>query len=275
MMKVIHIYYFSGTGNTAWVVRQLTDRLTALGDVAHGFSCEEIDPRDNPLLSCDVLGLAFPVHGSWAPRVFREFLANLPPMTDVPLFAVACAAYAAGDAAWYAVRPLADKGYVPFLYANVFMPNNLLFPVPKPEQVTRIVERARQKIEYLAPLIHEQQRHIEGLNPMGWLIGVIQRPPAEPVERWMSRHLFVDESCTHCGWCAEHCPVGNIALVGEEVHFGDSCIHCLRCFHQCPQQAVQWTNLSRNRSVFRRYRGPNGRYHPPVHAVRRRNDECM
>jgi ferredoxin len=28
----IHVYYFSGTGNTAWVVKRLAERLTELGD---------------------------------------------------------------------------------------------------------------------------------------------------------------------------------------------------------------------------------------------------
>jgi ferredoxin/flavodoxin len=264
----INIYYFSGTGNTAWVVRRLAERLTELGDVAQGFSCEEIDPRDDTLVSCDLLGIAFPVHGSWAPKNLRESLAKLPPVTELPLFAVACAGYAGGDAAWYAARPLVARGYVPFLYANVFMPNNLLFPVPKPEQVRRIIEKAQKKVDRLAPLIHERRRHIEGVHPLGWLIGLAQRPAAEPTERWMSHRLFADETCTHCGWCAEHCPVGGIELAGEEVRFTDACILCMRCFHQCPQQAIQWTHLSRNQSVFRRYRGPDGRYHPPKHTAK-------
>lgn len=254
---MINICYFSGTGNTAWVVEQLAGRLTELGDEVRCFSSEETDPREGALLSCDVLGIAFPVHGSWAPRNLRDFLAELPPMGGLPLFALACAAYAAGDAAWYAARPLVARGYAPFLYANVFMPNNLLFPVPKPEQARRIVARAKRKVERLAPLIHEGRRHSEGVHPLGWLIGLAQRPAAESTERWMSRRLFAGEACTHCGRCAEHCPVGAIEIVGEEVHFTNACILCMRCYHQCPRQAIQWTRLSRNQAIFRRYRGPD------------------
>jgi ferredoxin/flavodoxin len=263
----INICYFSGTGNTAWVVQYLAERLTGLGDAVQVFSCEESDPQDESLLSCDLLGIAFPVHGSWAPKNLREFLVQLPAVTELPLFALACAGYAGGDAAWYAARPLIARGYVPFLYANVFMPNNLLYPVPKPEQARRIVAKAQKKIDRLAPLIHERRRHIEGVHPWGWLIGLAQRPAAEPTERWMRRRLFADEACTHCGWCADHCPMGNIEVVGEQVRFGDACILCMRCFHQCPQEAIQWTNLTRNQAIFRRYRGPNGRYRPPKHAL--------
>jgi ferredoxin/flavodoxin len=264
----INICYFSGTGNTQWVVRQLVRHLGDLGDTAQAFSCEEIAPQDDRLLDGDMLGLAFPVHASWAPRNFRAFLDGLPPVNGLPLFAVACAGYAGGDAAWYAARPLAARGYEPFLYANVFMPNNLLYPVPRPEQVPKIVDKASRKVARLASLIHTQRRHVEGVHPGGWLIGLLQRPLAEPVERWMLRRLFADEGCTLCGWCAEHCPVGNIAVTDDAVRFGEACILCMRCFHQCPQQAIQWTDLTRNESTFRRYPGPEGQYQPPAHSAR-------
>jgi ferredoxin/flavodoxin len=263
----INVCYFSGTGNTAWVVGQLVQRLGDLGDLAQAFSCEEVEPQDECLLDGDMLGIAFPVHGSWAPANFRAFLDALPAVNGLPLFAVACAGYAGGDAAWYATRPLVAKGYQPFLYANVFMPNNLLYPVPGPEQAQKTVGKASLKITRLASLIHAQRRHVEGVHPWGWLIGLLQRPLAPPVERWMRRRLQADEGCNHCGWCAEHCPVGNIRVTADEVRFGDACILCMRCFHQCPQHAIQWTDLTRNESVFRRYPGPEGRYRPPQHPA--------
>lgn len=263
----INICYFSGTGNTAWVVRQLVERLAGLGVLAQAFSCEEVSPQDAGLINGDMLGIAFPVHGSWAPKNFRSFLADLPAGDGLPLFALASAGYAGGDAAWYAARPLAARGYRPFLYANVFMPNNLLYPIPQGEKLQKIMDKADRKITQLAALIHERQRHLEGVHPWGWLIGLLQRPLAGPVERWMIRQLFAGKECTRCGWCAEHCPVGNIELDGAGVRFADACILCMRCFHHCPEQAIQWTELTRNESVFRRYPGPEGRYRPPRHSA--------
>jgi ferredoxin/flavodoxin len=262
----INICYFSGTGNTAWVVDQLAAHLVELGEQVQAVSCEEITPHDPRLQGGNMLGIAFPVHGSWAPKNFRAFLGELPPGKGLPLFALASAGYAGGDAAWYAARPLAARGYQPFLYANLFMPNNLLYPVPEPEKVQKIVDKAGRKIARLAAKIHTQRRHVEGVHPWGWLIGLMQRPLAEPVERWMLRQLFADEGCTQCGWCADHCPVGNIQVEAGGVRFGEACILCMRCFHQCPEQAIQWTDLTRNASVFRRYPGPDGGYRPPDHG---------
>ena len=260
-MTGITILYFSGTGNTAWVVERLARRLAELGDAVQSFSCEETDPHNFVVTDCEALGLAFPVHSSWAPKSFRSFLTQLPPADGKPLFVIACAAYFGGDAAWYAARPLAAKGYRPFLYANIFMPNNL-YPVPEPEQVKKITEKAGNKIDKIAPLIHQRRRHIEGVHPLGWLVGYVQRMGFGPMERAAQRYIFADETCTRCGRCVEHCPVGNIEMAQEGVRFLGHCTFCARCFHQCPQQAIQFTNATRNQARFRRYPGPNGRYRP-------------
>jgi ferredoxin len=173
----------------------------------------------------------------------------------VPLFAIAVPAIFGGDAAWYAARPLATKGYEPFLYANVFMPNNL-YPVPRPDQVPRIVRRAAAKVDRLAPLIHERRRHIEGVHPLGWLGGYLQRWGFAPVERGLQRFFFADESCTGCGWCVANCPTSAIERIEDSIRFRDGCILCARCFHRCPQHAIQYTKATRNQAHFRRYAGP-------------------
>jgi hypothetical protein len=74
--------------------------------------------------TCDVLGIAFPVHASSAPKLVQEFISGLPSGRGKPLFGLTTAGYAAGDTAWFAVRPLAAKGCEPFLLANVAVANN-------------------------------------------------------------------------------------------------------------------------------------------------------
>jgi flavodoxin len=128
----ITLYYFSGTGNTAWVVRRLTEVLTGCGHEVNTRSCETFEADVAPPVSADMLGLAFPTASSYAPTVFREFIVHLPEVAALPLFAITTAGYASGDTAWFAVQPLRARGYEPFLLANVLMPNNFyITPVPR------------------------------------------------------------------------------------------------------------------------------------------------
>ncbi len=98
MMK-INIYYFSGTGNTAWVVQRLAKLLTALGDEVTAASCEQIAASGVDLAACDVMGIAFPIHSSFVPPIFYDFLQGLSPGAGKPLFAVTTAGAWGGDMA--------------------------------------------------------------------------------------------------------------------------------------------------------------------------------
>ena len=58
------IYYFSGTGNSLHVARQLADRL-----------CEQLSPIVNPVLTHDKsIGLVFPVYSWGIPSVVDNFI---------------------------------------------------------------------------------------------------------------------------------------------------------------------------------------------------------
>jgi len=267
-VAVIGIYYFSGTGNTAWVARQLAARLIDLGDEVTLTSCEHASALDVDPAAYDVVGVAFPVHASFAPLVFRDFLDRLPPGEGKPLFALTTAGYAAGDTAWYAAQPLQAKGYDPFLLANVKMGNNLHLPllsplpVTPPEKMEPLLYRARAKIAQLANLIQQREPYEEGVGLTGRALGIVQRGLVERFEDLAFKGFWADETCTRCGWCVRHCPVHAIEMTETEVAFGDKCIICMRCYNFCPVQAIQLTEATRDAEKYRRYSGPEGKPYP-------------
>jgi ferredoxin len=186
------------------------------------------------------------------------------------LFAVTTAGYVAGDTAWYAVKPLRAKGYVPFVLANVVVANNLRLPVlspvpiPSQEAMERKLARASKKVDRLAAYIHRQVRYLEGTGLFGWLLGVSQRLGVEPFEALAFKGFFADETCTRCGWCVRHCPVQNIAMTEEGVVFLDHCMLCMRCYSFCPSQAIQSTEKTKDTKRYRRYQGPEGKPYPSL-----------
>jgi len=269
----IDIYYFSGTGNTAWVVRHLAEHLTEMGDEVVVASCENLSIADVDPTACEVMGVAFPVYGSLAPPIFRDFMARLPSVTKKPLFAVTTAGYAAGDTGWYAVRSLRAKGYEPFLIDNVVVANNLyippvdVLPVTPPEKMARKLAQAEKKIAKLAGLIHHRKRHVRGADPLGLLMGITQRLGMKYLEPAMVKWLSVDETCTRCGWCVDHCPAHNIEMTDGGVAFLDRCMMCMRCYSFCPAQAIQATEKTRDTKRYRRYGGPEDKPYPPTDVI--------
>ena len=268
----ISLYYFSGTGNTAWMAQRLAERLADLGDEVTALSCEEISASAVDLAACDVMGIAFPVHASFAPPVFRDFLTALPPGEGKALFAVTTSGYAAGDTAWYAVKPLQDKGYEPFLLSDVVIGNNFyippldFLPVTPPEKMPKNLDKARRKIADLAELVHRRKAHVKGAGPLGRLMGISQRWSIH-FEAFVFKGFFADETCTRCGWCARHCPTNNIKMNGAGVEFLGNCTHCMRCYSFCPEQAIQATEKTKNLAKYRRYQGPEGKRYPSNRSV--------
>jgi Pyruvate/2-oxoacid:ferredoxin oxidoreductase delta subunit/flavodoxin len=264
----IDIFYFSGTGNTAWVVRRLAERLTALGDEVTAMSCEKVSPSDVDPAACDVLGFAFPVFASFAPPVVRSFLRSLPPGEGKSLFAVVTAGYAAGDTAWYATKPLLGRGYNPFLLCNVIVANNFyippmdVLPVTPPERLPARLERAGIKVAQIAQRIHQCGTHKEGIGVPGRLLGVLQRLAGEGFESRIFRPFYVDGDCTRCGWCVRHCPAGNIEMTEDGIRFLDCCHLCVRCYSFCSARAIQATKKTRNVRKYRRYGGPENQRYP-------------
>jgi len=57
----------------------------------------------------------------------------------------------------------------------------------------------------------------------------------------ISRPVPIEDKCTKCGLCQEHCPVGAITLRPYPVVDPDKCISCFCCMELCNQQAMDVT----------------------------------
>lgn len=258
----INIYYFSGTGNTAWVVKCLSDKLKNLGNEVSYLSCEEVKSSTIDLDRIDMVGIVFPIHSSFPPRIFQEFLLSLPSAKKIPLFAIATAGYTAGDVAWYSVQELKSKGYEPFLFSNIIMGNNLHLPRISPLPVTTAtkmkerLKKAELKITKLSELINSKKIHREGVSILGRLLGITQRAIAEKFAHWAFSGFCTDSSCTRCGFCIKNCPINSIKIKDDNIIFLEKCMLCMRCYSFCPTKSIQYTEKTTNLRKYGRYNGP-------------------
>lgn len=261
----ICILYFSGTGNTSWAVSKLAEKLDLLNYEIKAISCEDkIDIRSE-IESCEIVGLAFPIHSSFAPKLFQGLLNNLPKCNDKPLIALTTAGYMAGDVLWYTLKPLKSKGYVPMVFSNIIIGNNMHLPilcplpVTKPNKLPKKLAKAERKIDKMVNYIEKDKLHIEGVNPFGQLFGIIQRSIAANFESLAFKGFYSDESCTKCGWCIKTCPTNNIQMDNKGVKILDNCMICMRCYSFCPNHSIQMTMKTKNLKKYKRYTGPEGK----------------
>lgn len=260
-MSKIQIYYFSGTGNTFLVVNLLVKYLEELGNTVKLTSCENMEKVDEDY---DILGIAYPIHTSTAPKIFLDFLKELPIVDNKYLFGIVTSGYMAGDVLSFESNILIEKGYKPFLFRNIVIANNLHLPVLCPLKVTKqktIEERLvkiKINIKNIAIKINNKTVDIRGNNIIGKTFGVLQRTFGEIHEKKNFKGFSCSNNCTKCKWCINNCSTKNIELKDEKIFFNNKCILCMRCYNFCPVDAIQVTNKTNNTAKYKRYKGPKG-----------------
>lgn len=226
------ILYFSGTGNSMAISRQLAERLG-----------EQVMPLSRAVtrdLSQERrIGLVFPCYWFNAPCAVTELLPRLQLPKDAYVFVVIPCGAQAGNAIWTVRRMLAAIGVEVAYSHKIRVPDNSAvgFGRNPNDQVWKF-DRYAGRLERITADIAAGVRRC---HYVWWgLAGALCAIPA--VQRRtlpMLTPAVNADRCIACGICAKVCPQGNIAIRDGKACCGDDCTQCLACVHFCPQQAVE------------------------------------
>lgn len=236
-IQTAHIVFFSGTGGTARMADCLRQAFVARGvEVAK----TELTNKANPMVQADLLVLLYPVYAANAPQPIGEWIAATAHGNGTPAVVVAVSGggeVSPNTACRVATnRALEAKGYPVVYEAMAVMPSNFLEGYSDalsalilrkaPLLAARIAEDVLSaKTKRIRPLARDRVfSRLFMLEHLG--------------SRLFGKHLKASESCTGCGWCADHCPRGNITLTHGQPVFGDRCVLCTRCLYGCPTKAI-------------------------------------
>lgn len=235
----IKIAYYSGTGGTELAAKSFQSHLETAGCIC---TIEKITHRTGKDQSnCDLLLLLFPVHAFNAPDAVYKWIDALDMVnqTSAAVISVSGAGDVCPNTACRvgSIKRLTKKGYHVLYERMIVMPSNWVAPAPSP-------------LPYLLmqalPIVIDQITSdlLSGLcrkaKPL-WIdriFAAIGKLETAGGHYWGKR-IQVMENCTGCGWCANHCPAGNITMTNGKPTFGDGCHFCLKCIYSCPSKALQ------------------------------------
>lgn len=246
------VYYFSGTGNSLCVARDLAALLNAeLVPIARYREQDAVET------DAEQIGLVFPVYYGELPVLVREFAGKLRDLKSKRVFAVCTYGGAAMDSLRSLRKLLEEYGGRLSLAFGVPMPQNS-FPKWYESRRRRIAAqpKACRKIARLVEDGAAGIRYHNGL--LEWLMipvtkylvkpacekmfsrasGLPEGSSAVRMMRRMDRNFAVLEPCNGCGTCAKVCPVQNIVLENGKPVWQGRCEHCLACYSFCPRQAI-------------------------------------
>jgi len=250
-------YYFSGTGNTAFVACEFQDNYKKKGISIDLFQIEKIETVTSQG-KYDFLMIGFPTYAFYPPQMVIDFVKKLPEVKDKPVILFGTAGGSAGASFVVLEKILKKKNYNIISNFVYIMPDNVYFmfgkDVAKDEHNDLLITSTKEKIKQDTEII------ISGKSKFircGFFLRVISRVVKfffnigqKNTKRW----FWDKKECNLCGLCAKSCPTKNITIKKEKgrVVFGNNCVFCTRCYNFCPRKAIHYKSINKTKN-FKRY----------------------
>ena len=246
------IFYFTGTGNSLSVARDLAAELgdTNLVSIAKAVN-------GTPDLSSERIGIVYPVYVFGMPLIVEKFLKKLTDSSDKYFFAVATYGGLAGDALGQTAKQLKIRGIKLKAGFMVKMPGNytpLYGAKPEGEQI-QMFKAEKLKVKEIAAAVRDKKEvKIEKGGLLTNLIfsGILRNSFMRKLP-FADINFWADEKCIHCGTCVKVCPVDNVRLYQGKPVWMHKCVQCVACLQWCPTEAIQYGQKT----------GTKKRYHNP------------
>lgn len=254
-MKTV-LYYFSGTGNSLSVARE----------IAAGLGNAQVIAIRKPFkqqydFSADRVGIVFPVYMWGLPLIVKEFAELLGGATTPYLFAVATyGGFPAGTLPMLA-KVVRGQGLTLSAGFGVRMPGNYtpMYGAQSEAAQQKNFTAAAGKIKEIVNTVRAgTAAPVEKNN---WLVNAfftsVMYWGGSKKIRTADTQFILEDSCTKCGLCARVCPAENISLVDGKPTWLHHCEHCLACLQWCPVEAIQYGGATKGRKRY---------HHPSVTA---------
>jgi len=261
-MKIL-FYYFSGTGNTAYVSEKLKGELEKRGAEVFLSDIEKLSAEKTIKADpekFDLLGFGYPIHAFRAPAIFDDFVKELK-VTGKKYFIVKNSReyMSLNDASSAAiVKNMKKKGCSFLREEHLLMPYNIHFKHPD-SLVKQMLVALDEKIPTIADNIirGKEKPFRRGITASlsATFIGGAERWGAHLI----GNSLRAGESCVSCGKCALNCPVLNVKMkrtkdgkILPDFKNG-KCILCMRCISGCPKKCIEFTRFIKGWEVVGGY----------------------
>jgi ferredoxin/flavodoxin len=245
------IFYFTGTGNSLVVARDIADEIgdTQLVPIKDAILENDID------LSYERIGFVFPVYFGFMPLMVERFVNRLHFSKTQYIFGVATLGGVFEMSLSQLSHNIETQGGFLSAGFTIQMPGNYIvkygaFP---PAIQQRLLRKEKRKIIAISSVIKAKET-----APIPKRV-ILSRLLAKKLRKTMAdfgnqaRYFHINGRCTGCGTCERICPVGNIHIDQRQPKWNNQCEQCIACIQWCPSQAIEYAGKTAQR---RRYRNP-------------------
>lgn len=275
------IYYFSGTGNSLFVAKELQKRIPDSTIIP----IVRLLRQDIVQTEGTTVGFVFPVHALTIPIAVKRFLRKLDVGSAEYIFAIATRqgtifrGFEKIDQFLRKQNKRLNSHFILQMYNNESRHEN--YQVPTEHDILSLERAVLDQLDAIQEIIHKKMIHRE--KDISYLFECADHPilsylseklilSSMTVSEYIGgvNYFCTDSKCSGCGICAKICLSEKIKMIDHKPVWQKNilCYMCFACLNFCPKQAVQINDIPGVKSYSRE----NGRYPHPYATV---NDIAM
>jgi len=265
------IYYFSGTGNSLVVARDIAKQLDGKIIPIHSLMDKKSITTD-----ADVIGIVFPVYNAvfdGIPHIIQRFAKKLDNLDSKYIFAVCtCKGWSRVTITKFG-ELIKKQGGILSAGFTVPMPDNS--SPTSIEKQQKLFNNWKKKLKMICCYVNARKK---GKFENTILFNLIMAPfmsigrkstlklyskladssslSLEKLIPLSDKSFIADKKCNGCGTCAKVCPTNNIKIVNGKPLWQHHCESCLACINFCPQKAIHG-GISSTEKIPTRYHHPD------------------
>lgn len=271
------VYYFSGTGNSLHVAKELQKRIPDMSLIP----MVSLLKNDVIETKADIIGFIFPVYNLLLPVPVIKFLKKADFKKSKYIFAIATRAQSAERAIHSVAKKLKIKGrnldssFVLTMGGNC---EGAFLPVfPTKEVIANLESQLQNKLDFIQKKITAKEKYREkdkppfSISELAGNVAAFITPLLLLFGEKLIEHTnisidyYADSTCTGCGICEKVCLSNKIRIIDGKPIWQNSvkCFLCFSCFNYCPSQSIMINKSSSDTDIIKRYNDKSRRYHHP------------
>lgn len=238
------ILYFSGTGNSAYVARKISD---AVNDEVQNLFERLRSHNYESIISDQPWVVVTPTYAWRIPGIVSDWLSKTKLIGSRKIYFVMTCGDSIGNAGLYLKRlcNTIDMKYMGC--ARIVMPENYIamFKTPEKEEAKQIIRQAEPSINKVCEALKSNIPFGDNkVTFAGKLCSGVVNKTFYPMFVHADK-FSVKNTCISCKKCVTLCPMENIRIKDGKPIWGKSCTHCMACICHCPAEAIEYGKHSR------------------------------
>lgn len=242
------IYYFSGSGNSLVIARDVSIKLNAVMTPIMSVIDQKSINSD-----ADIIGIVFPIYDFKPPQFMEEFISKIENIGSKCIFAICTYGITPSKSLKHLEKTINSYGGHLSAGFAVEMPQNGLGSgkVTKVQQEAMFNKWKNRVDEICDNIKNVKNREKDEIETSILFFDIFKAQKIKLIPVLFTFFYQVifkgidslaftsNENCAGCGTCGKICSQNNIKIVDNKPVWADHCINCFACLNWCPNGAIR------------------------------------